>query len=430
MLDFPAEMRRAVDRHMNGQLAEAEILYRKILAEIPAQFDAVHNLGVLLIQRGRNDEALDFLRRACTINPQSASACLNVGNALRNLGRSEEALQSYDRALAINPNYAEAHNNRGVMLRRAGDFAGALESYDRAVLLKPAYAEAHNNRATVLREDLKRNQEALVAAEQALALAPKDPDAHLNRAHALAALKREDEAIASYRRALSCGGDAEMLSYYLSALGAGETPATSPPRYVESLFDQYAGRFDHSLASLKYAVPEQLFNMVVEITNPVQRSLDIVDLGCGTGLCGPLFRPIARSLTGVDLSAGMLEKASERGLYDSLAKADMIDFLDACPASFDLAIATDVFIYVGALEKSFAAVATALRPGAHFAFSVEAYDGDGFVIRPSRRFAHSVPYLERLAEKNGFRIDGIIPVAVRLEEGQDIPGHIAVMTLN
>jgi predicted TPR repeat methyltransferase len=429
VLDFSTTMRRAVDLHVHGQLGEAETIYRRIIAEIPEQFDAIHNLGVLLIQRGRNDEALDFLRRASAINPQSASAHLNIGNALRNLDRPQDALQGYDRALAINVNYAEAHNNRGVQLRRLGRFNEALESYDRAVALKPAYAEAHNNRATVLREDLKRNQEALAAAEQALRLTPKDPDAHLNRAHALAALKRTEEAVASYRSALACGGDTELLSYYLAALGVGTTPATSPPRYVESLFDQYAGRFDHSLAGLKYAIPERLFETVVALAHPDERSLDIVDLGCGTGLCGPLFRALARTLTGVDLSVGMLEKAAERKLYDHLAKADLVDFLDAHPASFDLAIATDVFIYIGALERSFAAVAKALRPKGRFAFSVEACNGDSFVIRSSRRFAHSIPYLETLAGRHGFHVDGIIPVAVRLEEGQDILGHVAVLTL-
>lgn len=428
MLDFPAEMKRAVEFHKGGKFTEAESLYRRILGEIPDQFDANHNLGILLIQRGHMAEALDFLLRSVAIAPRSALAHMNLGNVLRNLDRDEEALESYERALAINPAYAEAYNNRGVALRRLRRSAEALASYERALKIKPAYAEAHNNRATVLREDLKKNPEALIAADMALSLNAREPDAHLNRAHALVALKRPDEAIVSYRNALACGGNAELLSYYLAALGAEATPSTSPLRYVESLFDEYAGHFDRSLAGLKYAVPEQLLEAVVTRTHPQERSLEIIDLGCGTGLCAPLFRPIARTLTGVDLSAGMLEKAGERALYDHLVKADLVDFLDAHPASFDLAIATDVFIYVGALERSFAAVAGALRRNGHFAFSVEACDGAGFVIRPSRRFAHSIPYLEALAGQYGFHVDGIIPIAVRQEEGQDIPGHIAVLT--
>lgn len=414
-----------MDLHVGGKLSEAETLYRQVLQEIPAQFDALHNIGVLLIQRGDTTAALDYLRRASEINPKSASVHLNIGNALRGLGRTDEALVHYNRALSIKPAYAQAHNNKGVALRQLGRFAEAIESYDQALKFKPAYAEAHNNRATVLREDLKNNGEALVSAERAIALNPKDPDAHLNRAHALHALKRHAEAIVSYRDALACGGDRELLDYYLGALGAESTPKTSPRRYVESLFDQYAPRFDQSLLGLKYGIPEQLLSAVTSVNPNGVR--DIADLGCGTGLCGPLFRPMARKLVGVDLSANMLEKASERAVYDQLIKNDLVGFLNENPQSFDLVIATDVFIYVGNLEAVFTATKRALRSGGQFAFSVESYDGDGYAIRPSRRFAHSLLYLRSLAEKNGFRERKTIDVAVRQEEGQDIAGRIAVL---
>jgi predicted TPR repeat methyltransferase len=414
-----------MDFHVRGRLSEAETLYRQILEEMPAQFDALHNLGVLLLQRGDATAALDSLRHASEVNSQSASAHLNIGNALRSLDRTEEALAHYNLALSIKPAYAEAHNNKGVALRKLGRFAEAVESYDRALKIKPTYAEAHNNRATVWREDLKNNEQALVSADRAIALDPKDPDAHLNRAHALHALKRHAEAIASYREAKACGGDRELLNYYLGALGAEPTPKTSPQRYVESLFDQYAPRFDQSLLGLKYGIPEQLLGAVKGVTTDAQR--DIADLGCGTGLCGPLFRPIARNLVGVDLSASMLEKASERAVYDQLIKSELVDFLNEHPRSFDLIIATDVFIYVGDLEAAFMAAKGALRPGGHFAFSVESYDGNGYAIRSSRRFAHSLAYLGTLGKKNGFQERKTITVAVRQEEGQDIAGHILVL---
>jgi predicted TPR repeat methyltransferase len=425
VLDFPKTMRRAMDLHVRGKWSEAETLYRQVLQEMPAQFDALHNLGVLLLQRGDTTTALDCLRRASEINPQSASAHLNIGSALRSLDRTEEALAHYNLALSIKPAYAEAYNNKGVALRQLGRFMEAIESYDQALKIKPTYADAHNNRATVWREDLKNNEEALASAEQAITLNPRDPDAHLNRAHALHAFKRHAEAIASYREALACGGDRELLNYYLGALGAESTPKTSPRRYVESLFDQYAPRFDQSLLGLKYGIPEQLFSVVTSVSPDGMR--DIADLGCGTGLCGPLFRPIARKLVGVDLSASMLGKASERAVYDQLIKSELVNFLNDHSQSFDLIIATDVFIYVGDLEAVFAAAKRALRPGGQFAFSVESHDGEGYAIRPSRRFAHSLPYLRSLAEKNGFQERKTIAVAVRQEEGQDIAGHIAVL---
>ena len=426
MPDLAAQMKLAVDLHVRGKFSEAETAYRNILRALPAQFDATHNLGVLLLQCGKPEAALDYLNRAAEINPRSASARLNIGNALRTLGCFGDALDSYDVALAINPSYAEAYNNRGVVLRRLGRSAEALDSYERALAIKPAYAEAHNNRATVLREDLKKNAEALAAAERALALDPKDADAHLNRAHALAALKRYPEAIAGYRSALDAGGNRELLSYYLSALGAEATPATAPRRYVESLFDQYAPRFDESLNALNYRVPEQLYEAVASFDAVARR--DIADLGCGTGLCAPFFDRIAGTLVGVDVSEAMLAKAAARGLYDDLVRSDLVEFLNGRPAAFDLLIAADVFIYVGALESVFAAARVSLRPGGQLAFSVEVCEGDGFIVRPSRRFAHSLPYLAALATGHGFNTELTISIAVRQEEGQDIPGYIVVLT--
>lgn len=390
MSDVRQRIARAIDLHRRGRLSEAEAVYREVLGRIPSHFDALHNLGVLLLQREDHQAALDFFRRSHEVNPNSPALHLNIGNVLRALNHLEEALKSYDRAL----------------------------------LLKLDYAEAHNNRATVLR-DLSRYQEAIESAERALAIKPIYMEAHLNRGHASDALKLYDEAIVSYRNAVACGGNAEELHYYLAALGAEAPPAASPHSYLESLFDRYAQRFDRSLLDLGYGIPEQLFDSVVSLRPEGQRK--VVDLGCGTGLCGPFLRTIARTLIGVDLSAKMLEKAAERSVYDRLIKSDMIDFLRAEPAAFDLVVATDVLIYVGDLDPVFGAARSALRGEGQFAFSVESHDGDGFAIRPTRRFAHSLHYLRLLAAKHGFIERNAMPVVVRLEEGQNITGHIIVL---
>jgi predicted TPR repeat methyltransferase len=392
MLDLPTTMKRALNHHAHGQLSEAEAIYREILAQIPSQFDALHNLGVLSLQRGDHQAALDFFRRSLAINPRSVPLHLNIGNVLRALKRPEEAIASYDRALS----------------------------------LKADYAEAYNNRATVLR-DLKRYEEALASAERAIAIKPNYMEAHLNRAHALTHLNRPEDAIASFRETSKYGGDQEQLRYYIAALGAESPPAASPRSYIESLFNEYAVRFDQSLSSLKYGIPELLFNAIVAERPDGDR--DVADLGCGTGLCGPLIRPIARTLVGVDLSTGMLQKATERAVYDRLINADLTEFLAANAAAFDLIIAADVLIYIGDLEATFAATRAALKPGGQFAFSVEAHEGEDFVLRPSRRYAHSLPYLRQLADRCGFVERKTIPVVVRQEEGKDVAGFMAIFDL-
>lgn len=385
-----AKLTFAIVLHRHGRLVEAEAVYREILSQVPCHFDALHNLGVLCLQRGQHDLALVLFERALPINPTSATLHLNIGNALRSLKRSEAALQSYERALALK-----------------GDFA-----------------EAHNNRATVLR-DLGRNEEAIESADRALAIKPDYLEAHLNRGHAANTLDRCGEAVASYRKAMACGGNMEELRYYLAALGAETLPSESPPSYIENLFDNYADGFDRSLLSLGYKIPEQLFEAIVSVRGG--GSGDVVDLGCGTGMCGPFLRTIARTLVGVDLSAKMLEKATGRSVYDQLIKAEIVNFLRRSTGPWDLIVAADVFIYLGDLDPVFAAAKAALRSGGHLSFSVEAHNGVGFVIRPSRRFAHSSTHLRQLAARHGFIVRASTGTVVRMEQGQEVEGLILVL---
>jgi predicted TPR repeat methyltransferase len=144
-------------------------------------------------------------------------------------------------------------------------------------------------------------------------------------------------------------------------------------------------------------------------------------------MCGPFLRTVAHSLVGVDISAKMLEKAAARVVYDRLVKSEIVDFLNGAPESFDLLVAADVFIYLGELDRVFAAAQAALRRGGHLSFSVEASDGNGFAIRPSRRYAHSLPYLRQLTAKHGFVEHVSARTVVRMEEGQEVGGFILVL---
>jgi predicted TPR repeat methyltransferase len=421
--EIGTRLRAAVQAHVAGRLSEAETLYREGLNLAPDQFDALHNLGVLKLEKRDHEAALDLLRRSLAVNPRAASAHLNIGSALRDLKRPHDALQSYERALAIRPDYPQAHNNRGVALRELGRLREAVDSYSKAIAGNPRYVEAMGNCATALLE-LQRHDEALALAERALAVRPDYLEAHLNRGHALYALKRYGEAVAAYHDAARNGGNATEIGYYLAAMGAGDAPALSPSTYVEGLFDAYAERFDASLRGLKYQVPEMMFEIVSAAWPGADR--EVADLGCGTGLCGSLFRSMAHTLAGVDLSARMLDKARERGVYDSLIKAELTEFLAPRLGVFDLLIAADVLVYVGDLDAMFGLARRALRDGGRFVFSVERCE-DGFTIRSSRRYAHSLPYLRALAAHHGFAEERIVPVVVREEEGQDIPGYIVLL---
>ena len=199
-------LQRAAERHRQGQLDEAERLYRAILATQPNHFEVLYRLGTLHYQQGRYPEALRYVGAALKVNPKEPAAWSNLGFVQASLGDSENALVSYDRALALKPHSAEAHNNRGNVLVDLKRIEEALASYDKALALKPGYADALNNRGSALRE-LRRPAEALVHFDKALALKPDYVEAHINRGNALKDLHRADEALASYDEALALRPD-------------------------------------------------------------------------------------------------------------------------------------------------------------------------------------------------------------------------------
>ena len=443
-----------------ARIPEALASYDRALELSPDLCDAHLNRGNALQALGRHDEALASYDRALAIDPDRAAAHLGRGNALHDLRRYEDALVAYDRALAQKPKLAEAYLGRGNLLCRLKRHDEAFAAYDRALALDPTLAGAHLGRGNALRErkrnrealnaydaalsqmpdfaeaflgrgdvlyDLKRYDEALTAFDRAIALKPDLSNAWLGRGDALRLLRRASEAIAAYRRALELGGDGELIRYNLAALGAEPSPAISPPRYIVGLFDMYADTFDQDLVgNLSYQSPKLLAE-IIRRTVPPDARLDILDMGCGTGLMGESLRALKRTLTGVDLSTNMLNKARERAIYDQLIASDLVTFLEAHEQRFDLAVCTDVFIYVGDLAAVFAGVRRVLREDGLFGFSVEAADDGDFVLRPTLRYAHSIDYLKRLATQNNFVLTVAEPHAVRREGGAAIKGHNVVM---
>jgi tetratricopeptide (TPR) repeat protein len=196
----------------SGRLAEAEEIYRKILAAQPDHFDSLHLLGFISCGRGEYARALDQIDFALENDPDHSVALNSRGLALQGLKRFEEALASYDHALAGQPDYAEAHSNRGQTLHELKRFEEALASYDRALALWPDFAEAHYNRGNALHE-LERFEEALASFERALALRPDMAGAHYMRGTALYELTRFAEALASYDRALALWPDFADVHY-------------------------------------------------------------------------------------------------------------------------------------------------------------------------------------------------------------------------
>jgi predicted TPR repeat methyltransferase len=283
-------------------------------------------------------------------------------------GRLQQAERDFAAALALVPGRPSVLTNLGAVRLRLGRTEEALALLQEALAQEPGNGEALGHCATALAE-LGRTGEALAHFDRALAADPRPATLWMLRGTALRELGRTQEAVASYREALARGGDAELLGYYLAALAQAQPPAHAPRQYVEGLFDSYAGAFeDHLVQALGYEAPRVLLE---RLAAEGRRWASALDLGCGTGLAGPLLRRLAGRVSGVDLSANMLERAAARRVYDVLQQADALEFLQGGEERYDLVLAADVFIYVGALEAVFAALARRMEAGGRFCFTVE-----------------------------------------------------------
>jgi predicted TPR repeat methyltransferase len=381
----------ALNLHKQGRLDEAAAAYRKLLARQPAHFDALHMLGVIAGQQARWDEAIELLGRARKLRPDNPSVLTNLGNAFGSIGRHQEAVAAYEQSLALRPADAKALRNRGTSLRALERPEAALASFDAALALKPDY-----------------------------------PEALVGRAECLLVLQRRNQAIESFQQALRLGKDVEQLHFVLASLGAEATPTAAPPKYVEALFDGYAEQFDkHLVGKLAYRTPQVLDAALASLQAPGFGSA--VDLGCGTGLCGPLLRPRVQRLVGVDLSSLMLAKAEATGCYDELVHAELVGHLQAHPGAYELAVAADVFNYLGDLGPAFDALHAALRPGAWLAFSLEAGAEGDFQLQSTRRFVHSEAYLRALIERSGFTPLHLGRGTLREESSAAVEGLVVVL---
>jgi len=237
--------------HQQGKLDDAERIYQAILRQHPSHFDALHLLGVIALQSGRIEQAVQLIGKAIELNGSVAAAHNNHAIALRELRRLEEALAGYERAIALQPDYAEAHVNRGIALRDLGRLEASVVSYDRAIALQPDYAAAYNNRG-ISQRDLGRFEEALADYDRAIALRPDFAEAHNNRGNLLLQLGRPEDALSTYDRAIALKPDyAEAHNSRGNALRDLERPAEAVLSYDRAI----ALQPDHAQAHNGRGIP-------------------------------------------------------------------------------------------------------------------------------------------------------------------------------
>ncbi len=243
-------------------------------------------------------------------------------------------------------------------------------------------------------------------------------------------LGERDSAIVAYRRAREADpDDRHGATLRLMRLGAEQLSAM-PPSYVRTLFDQYAPKFDKTLINdLDYRGPEILLKAVLAARHAAKLPAHFkraLDLGCGTGLAAREFASLVDEFVGIDLSPGMIERARATGLYMRLNVVDMLQGLHDQPAeSANLILAADAVVYVPDLAPLLTEAARVLKPQGLVAFTVEAHGGDGVILGPSLRYAHSDGYLRSVIADAKLKVCAIAPASTRIEAGETVPGLVA-----
>ncbi len=412
--------------HQAGRAGETfAALHRAIIRE-PRHPNHWYALGMLLSERGNICEAVTCFEQTLALDSGHAAAWLQLGDSLTDLREYDRALAAYRHALTVRVPFPEAHNNLAGALLHLGDPHAAIAECRHALVERPGYALALNTLGSALGK-VGLLDEAIAALRQAVSVSQAYANAHHNLGNVLDQAGRVEEARQAYHAALAINPNLEEARYNLAALGDMPPPASTPYQYLLRLFDSYAPSFDqHLVEALNYVVPEKLYEAVVAV-RPEASALDVIDLGCGTGLVGHYFRRVAGRLIGIDISARMLQWAERRKIYDKLVLGDYVRYLSARREPCDLVLAADVFIYSGDLVAVFQAVARLLRLGGLFAFSLEAAQQADYFLQPNRRYAHSLEYIHRLARQTNFDEVTVNPVKLRRQGEEYTAGLIVVL---
>lgn len=445
-----------------GALVEATELLEAAARLAPADARILSDLGSLLYATGRPAEAVQYLTTSLRIDPAHPQTWLMLANAAHALGDMDIAEQAFLAALDIAPNLPGAVTGLGLLhfeLRRfesaerllsavaseqtvtgpaiyaclgeaqrmLGQFSQARESLQKAAAGFPLEAGIQRKyaRVALVAAAIDEPVEAAVSAYEAAAGGhAEDVETVLRDAfQMLCGFGHEAGAIRLAEALLDLAPDDRVIRYHLDAL-QGTAHARAPDAYLTACFDKFAPNFETQLIDvLGYSVPAACEKLLTETGRRFDK---ILDLGCGTGLAVPFLARLGGELAGVDISAGMLEKARERGLYHRLVESEAGAFLAGSDEPFDLVAALDVLVYFGDLSALFEQIARRLTPGGLFVFSFETGEGADYRLRPCGRFAHDPHYVAALAGKR-FETLTRVATTIRLEANAPVAGEVVVL---
>ena len=421
--------KKAFSKQKEGDFSAAENFYKRALRHNPMHLDANYLLGTLYAERRDLAHALKFLRQAAEINPRSHMIQNNLGNIYQLSGQFDKAIVCYQRALDFQPNMPEVHNNLGNIYKNLGQFDEAEKCYRRALLLRQDFVEVYCNLGGVLCS-LKRFDEAIDSFRRALDLSASYKAAYEGLGICYSDMGARDHAIECFNRYLELApDDNDEVKLRLARLNAVAIPEHYPEAMTLKTYEKKAQNWDTDILrpGMEFLGPRHVRETLEALNLQQVRQLDVLDIGCGTGVCGEYLRSYARHLEGVDVSPHMLAQAQKKSYYDKLECADAIGYMQDSKRTFDLIVASGVLILFGDLAPVFQAAAHLLKPGGIFVFTLYRSESEAVMVRHNLHFAHNADYVREKAEAANLQLALLEQKVHEYDLGEPQPGWIGVL---
>lgn len=403
--------------------------------------EGYNHLGRIYYKQGFFEQAIFYFEKAFSLNPNYGEAHYNLAHSFSQLNRFERAATHYREALKYNDRQATAHFNLGLIYHEAREHKKACDHLKKALDLDSTQFNAMSflywaESCLALGDVL----DAKIIYEKAIHLFPDVSELHHNLA--ILCLKENEKKMAlnHFRQALGLSPNNETAKHMVAALNQDTQVDVASTTYVRDLFNQYADYYDvHVKEKLQYRLPFYLRDAIGNTLNEKLFSGRILDLGCGTGLCGIYFRDLAQELIGVDISEKMVEKAKNLEAYDHLIVQDIAEYLDQEQEKFDFIIAADVFVYCGQLASLFEKIKRNLSSKGHFIFTIENLMSEysensasdlkslDFCLQITGRFAHAPEYIRNLAQQYHFEMLLEENLVLRMNNEEPVTGTLFIL---
>jgi len=407
-----------------GDLQKAALTLNKAQKQSPSDPRVFMLAGLMAEKAGNLPKAFEALRHAVAISPDWGPGLLELALLLARQNQFEEAVTTAEKVVKLEPTNLVVLAGVVDIAHRAGHLDMAVRHLRRGLELVPGDAQLRRQLARDL-SGQGAHAESIELWSGLIAENPADTESLLGRVKAHIAAGAPARAVADTTTLLELAPGDSVYAYY-AALAHGVTPAHQPPELNRGLFDSLAETYDqHMVRGLRYQLPKRVAQKILD--RFPDKKLNVLDLGCGTGLLGVCLGRIDGFLIGVDISMKMIEQAGRHNVYDRFHHVNLLDALQETPDSiYDVLTALDVFIYTGDLTETVPNALRILVPQGELIFSCETADESGpdMVLQTNGRYAHKRSHVVSLCKAAGFETVEVEDTVLRQENNAPVQGFI------